>query len=81
MAWIKTLNRDEADGELARIYRKAAAPDDPVDQILTIHALHPRSLADHLSLYKTLMYGPGPLTRAERETVAVAVSAANACHY
>ena len=35
----------------------------------------------HLQLYRTVMFGPSGLTRAEREAVAVCVSAANDCHY
>ena len=81
MAWIRTLGKQEADGELARLFRQIAPGDEPVDNILGIHSLHPRTLRDHLGLYRTLMHGEGPLPRRERELVAVAVSAANRCHY
>ena len=81
MSWIRTLGKDEADGELGGLYSRVAPGNSPLDNILAIHSLHPRSLSDHIDLYKTLMYGPGPLSRRERELVAVAVSAANDCHY
>lgn len=81
MSWIQTRGKDEADGELADLYARLAPGDQPLDNILSIHSLHPSSLSDHVALYKTLMYGPGPLSRRERELVAVAVSAANRCHY
>ena len=81
MAWIRTLGLVEAEGELAEIYECIAGADGAVDNILSIHSLHPRSLRDHLATYKTLMYGKGPLSRREREVVAVAVSSANGCHY
>ncbi len=81
MAWIRTLGKQDADGELARLFRQIAPGDEPVDNILGIHSLHPRTLRDHLALYRTLMYGEGPLPRRERELVAVAVSSANRCHY
>ncbi len=81
MAWIRILGKHEAEGDLADLYRRVTPGDQPVDNILGIHSLHPQSLSDHFSLYRTLMYGPGPLSRAEREMVAVAVSAANGCHY
>jgi alkylhydroperoxidase family enzyme len=51
------------------------------DHILRIHGIHPRTMRDHYQLYLELMHRPGPLTRAQREMVAVAVSAANRCHY
>ncbi len=81
MSWIRTLGKDEAEGELEGLYARLAPGNAPLDNILAIHSLHPRSLADHFGLYRTLMYGPGPLSRRERELVAVAVSAANDCHY
>ena len=81
MAWIRTIGKDEADGELSRLYEQIAPGNEVLDNILGIHSLHPRTLRDHLKLYRTLMYGQGPLSRRERELVAVAVSSANSCHY
>ncbi len=54
---------------------------DSLDNVLASHSLNPDALRAHLELYRTVMFGPSPLTRAEREAVAVAVSAANDCHY
>ena len=81
MAWIRILGKERATGELARVYERIAPGDGTVDNILAIHSLHPRSMKDHLALYRTSMYGPGPLSRREREVLAVAVSTANRCHY
>jgi alkylhydroperoxidase family enzyme len=49
--------------------------------ILASHSLNPEALAAHVRLYRTIMFGDSPLTRTEREALAVAVSAANDCHY
>jgi len=49
--------------------------------ILDSHSLNDDALRAHLGLYRTIMFGPSGLTRAERELMAVAVSAANDCHY
>ena len=54
---------------------------DDDDNILRIHGVHSRTMRLHFDLYRELMYGPGPLSRVQREMIAVAVSAANACHY
>jgi len=35
----------------------------------------------HIALYRTIMFGESPLSRAEREAMAVAVSVTNGCHY
>ncbi|MBD0338216.1 MAG: carboxymuconolactone decarboxylase family protein [Thermoleophilia bacterium] len=49
--------------------------------ILASHSLNPAALEAHLALYRTIMFGESPLSRTEREAIAVAVSAANDCHY
>lgn len=51
------------------------------DHILASHSLNPAALRAHLALYRTIMFGPSGLSRAEREAIAVCVSAANECHY
>lgn len=49
--------------------------------VLASHSLNEAALGAHLGLYRTIMFGESPLTRAEREAIAVLVSAANDCHY
>ena len=71
MAFIRYLT----DGELS-----ASEAPDP-DNIVQIHGVHPAVMHRHYELYKELMHGPGPLTRRQRELIAVRVSAINACHY
>ncbi len=51
------------------------------DNIIQIHGVHSRTIPLHHDLYRELMYGQSPLTRVQREMIAVVVSAANACHY
>ena len=51
------------------------------DNIIQIHAIHPAVMRQHYELYKQLMHRAGPLTRRERELLAVRVSALNHCHY
>ena len=60
--------------------RQAEGTDD-LDNILAIHSLNQDALRAHVALYRTIIFGPSPLTRPEREAIAVAVSAANNCHY
>lgn len=49
--------------------------------VLASHSLNDAALRAHLALYRTIMFGESGLTRAEREAIAVCVSAANECHY
>jgi alkylhydroperoxidase family enzyme len=71
MAFISYLPEDQIPAE-------HRVPDD--DHILRIHGVHPASMRQHLDLYAELMRGPGPLTRVQRETIAVVVSAVNQCY-
>lgn len=75
------IPEEEAEGKLAEIYRRLVEPWGGVDHILKVHSLNPPSLTGHFELYKTLMRGRSKLSRAEREMIAVVVSAANRCHY
>ncbi len=81
MAWIKTIDEDAAQGLLAKLYKRVREPWGGVDNIFKIHSLNPASGRGHLELYRTLMRGRSPLTPAQREMIAVVVSAANRCHY
>lgn len=78
--WIGRIGLEEAEGTLAEAYRRIGNGR-PLDHILEIHSLHPESLLDHYALYRTSMFGPSPLSRVEREAIAVVVSAANDCFY
>ena len=81
-AWIEVVPEEEADGLLAELYQEHRVPQTGhVDNIMKIHSLHPETLRDHAQLYRTVMYGPGGLSRPEREMVGVVVSKANRCEY
>jgi hypothetical protein len=43
--------------------------------------LNPAAQRAHIGLYRTIMFGDSPLSRGEREALAVCVSSANNCHY
>lgn len=49
--------------------------------IVASHSLNREAMVAHVRLYRTIMYGESPLSRAEREAIAVTVSAVNDCHY
>lgn len=79
-AWIRVVRPDSAEGELRDVYRSMGACRG-VSNILGVQSLHPAALSAHDDLYRTVMFGPSPLSRIERESVAVVVSAANDCFY
>lgn len=81
MSWIKIVPPEEAEGDLRRAYAAVGASRGRVANILAVHGVRPKVLEAHLDLYREVMFGESELSRAERETVAVAVSSANDCFY
>lgn len=81
MAWIKVIDEEQAEGALRAAYDEVKTARGGVANIIKIHSLNPPVLAGHMALYRALMFGRSELTRSERETIAVAVSVANHCHY
>jgi alkylhydroperoxidase family enzyme len=81
VAHIPCVPEAEAQGLLADLYRDYADSEGVLDNILRVHSLNPRSMKDHVQLYTHLMRGPSPLSRVQREMLAVTVSAANHCFY
>jgi uncharacterized peroxidase-related enzyme len=81
MSWIEEIEVTEADGKLAEIYAKLTKKRGKVANILQVHSLNPEAMSNHADLYMTLMFGKSGLSRAEREAIAVVVSATNECPY
>ena len=81
MSHIRTIAPDDADGPLKRIYADAVKRAGRVFNILRIQSLSPEALDASMRMYLVLMRGPGPLSRIEREAIAVSVSRVNDCFY
>ncbi len=81
-AWIHVVPEEEAEGELKALYEQEFDTEKQgTDNILAVHSLNPPTLRAHADLYHTVMHAKSPLSRSEREMVAVVVSAINKCHY
>jgi len=81
MAWIRTMSRNGASGKTKKVYDRILKERKHLANIFVAQGLEPEVLEDHLNLYVHLMIGPGPLSREEREMIAVVVSAANRSAY
>jgi alkylhydroperoxidase family enzyme len=81
MSLVRTIAERDATGLLAQLYRRLADPHGRVANILKVQSLSPETLDAHFRLYRALMFGRGPLDRAQRELLAVVVSTENRCHY
>lgn len=81
-AWIRTIDENEAGDELAQAYQVCADPTTGrAAHIMKVQSLNPQSMLDHRALYRTLMFGPSPLKRYQREMIGVVVAGLNHCEY
>ena len=82
MPWIRTTDPSEATGTLKRLYQAAIARAGKVYNIIRLQSPRPEILRASTQLYTAVMHSPkSPLTRAQREMIATAVSSWNHCHY
>lgn len=81
MPLIQVIKYEEAEGRLREIYDDLLQKRGKIAEVHQIQSLNPESIVKHMDLYMTVMFGPSPLTRAQREMIAVVVSAANKCEY
>ena len=81
MAHIRLVEDNSATGSLRRLYDAAVRRAGRVWNIVKTMSPNPPVLEASLKLYEQIMKGPSPLTRAQREMVAVVVSGVNDCFY
>jgi len=79
MPFIHTIPEAEATGELAALYQRLAYADGSVDEAFRALSLNPALLAADAAMYDTVMYGDSPLSRLDRELLAMTVSRLNGC--
>lgn len=81
MAFIDIIEPEEATGDLKEIYKELEKKRGKLAQIHKIQSLNPDTIMKHIDLYMSIMFSKSPLSRAQREMMAVVVSAANDCEY
>ncbi len=81
MAWIDEIRQNAATDDLAAVYDAIIDWRGRISNLFSVQSLNPDALHEHLDLYVTLMFGESGLSRAEREAVAIVVSASNDCEY
>lgn len=81
MPWIKVIEPAEATGVLKQEYDAALERAGKVFNILKVQSLNPHTLQASMQMYRSTMFGPSGLSRAEREMLATVVSWANRCFY
>ncbi|MEX0863313.1 MAG: hypothetical protein WD269_00385 [Acidimicrobiia bacterium] len=81
MPHIHVFDYDEAEGLTRREYDAAIRRAGRIWNIVSVQCQLPEVMRDSLRLYQSIMFGPSPLTRAQREMLAVVTSSVNECHY
>lgn len=81
MPWIKQIPIAEATGLLKKEFDAAIKRAGRVWRIVHIMSLNPRAMQESMHFYSAIMHGASPLTRAQREMLAVVVSTELSCEY
>lgn len=82
MVWIRTTQPQDADGELARSYRRLGLGSGGAENIILAHSEAPHTLDGHMALYKSVLHHrANKLDKALAEAIGVRVSAINGCRY
>lgn len=81
MSHIYVFEYDETSGVARREYDTAVRRGGRVWNIVSIQSQLPEVMRDSMRLYSSIMFGSSPLTRAQREMLAVVTSQYNECHY
>ena len=81
MAYVEKISHEESTGLLRRVFDRRVAGAGRLWQIVQIQGQNPESLRESMRMYGAVMFGESPLSRAQREMIAVVTSAANECEY
>lgn len=81
MSWIRQIPVQEATGLLRKLFDAALERAGRVWNIVHVMSLNPRTMDASLKLYGAAMFGPSPLSRAQREMLATVVSREQRCFY
>jgi alkylhydroperoxidase family enzyme len=78
---IHVTAADGATGVTRTEYEAAMRRAGRIWNIVSIQSQLPEVMRDSMRLYSSIMFGDSPLSRAQREMIAVVTSQVNECHY
>lgn len=81
MPYIKQITLDRATGLVKKELQKAVKRAGRVWNIVNIMSLNGRVMKASMEMYGATMFAASPLSRQQREMLAVVVSVANHCDY
>lgn len=81
MPYIEQVPVSEARGFLKKLFDEALERAGRVWHIVHVMSQNPRAMDASMKFYGAIMFGASPLTRWQREMLAVVTSKANDCFY
>jgi uncharacterized peroxidase-related enzyme len=81
VSWFAVPSADEVPDEVATLFAKAEAKLGHVPNVMRAYAFRPEHFLRWFAHYDEVMRGESGLSKAQREMIAVVVSATNRCHY
>jgi uncharacterized peroxidase-related enzyme len=78
---LRVPTEDELPADIQELFAKNRAKPGFVPNVFQAYSLRPNQLRGFMALYESLMSDESGLSKAEREMIAVVVSAINHCHY
>lgn len=81
MPWIKQIKLEEATGLVKQELEKAIKRAGRIWNIVQIMSQNGRVMKESMELYGATMFADSPLSRQQREMLAVVVSKTNGCFY
>lgn len=81
MPWIDVITHQHSEGLLKKQYDEAMIRAGKIYNIVSIMSQNPATMKVSMEMYGAIMFGPSELSRAQREMLAVVVSAENHCFY
>lgn len=81
MPYIQQIGIGEARGFLKKLFDDALERAGRVWHIVHVMSQNPRAMDASMKFYGAIMFGESPLSRRQREMLAVVTSRANDCFY
>jgi uncharacterized peroxidase-related enzyme len=81
LTWLSVPSEEDVPAEVKELWALPLEKLGFVPNVLRVYSLRPRHLQLWWSFYDELMRADSGLTKAQREMIAVVVSATNRCHY
>lgn len=81
MPYIDKILPKDAEGLLDKIFQARTKSAGRLWEIVALQSLSPETLRESMRMYGQVMFGKSPLSRGQREMIAVVTSQANHCYY